>query len=170
MTEPGPASGPHYREVVTSAELVRLVLRPAQPDDLAEILGLHREDSMRCHAEPEHVSDRQRAAFSEIADDPNQDLLVGELDGRVVTTAQVTWIRMLAADGGLYCQIEAVRTASDLRGRGVGAALMAHVETDARRRGAARLQLTTNHRRTDARRFYERIGFEATHAGMKKYL
>ena len=77
---------------------------------------------------------------------------------------------MLSADGGLYCQVEAVRTTSDLRGRGIGAQLMSVIEDEARRRGAARIQLTSNQRRADAHRFYERLGYEPTHVGMKKYL
>ena len=92
------------------------------------------------------------------------------LDDQVVTTAQVTWIRMLSADGGLCCQVEAVRTASDLRGRGIGVQLMAVIEEGARRRGAARIKLTSNQRRADAHRFHERLGYEPTHVGMKKYL
>lgn len=145
-------------------------MRAATASDLPAVLALQRGDSMHYFDEPGDVTDRQRAAFEEISADPHQDLLVGELDGRVVATAQVTWMRMLAADGGLYCQVEAVRTAADLRGQGIGAALMAHVEEEARRRGAARIQLTSNRKRVDAHRFYERLGFETSHVGMKKYL
>jgi GNAT superfamily N-acetyltransferase len=147
-----------------------LTVRAATASDLPAVLALQREDSMHYFDEPGDVTDRQRAAFEEISADPGQDLLVGEMDGRVVATAQVTWMRMLAADGGLYCQVEAVRTVADLRGRGIGAALMAHVEEEARRRGAARIQLTSNRKRVDAHRFYERLGFETSHVGMKKYL
>lgn len=147
-----------------------LAIRQATADDLEAILGLTAEDSMHYFDEPAGVTDRQRAAIAEIITDAHQDLLVGELDGRVVCTAQVTWMRMLSADGGLYCQVEAVRTAADLRGRGIGAELMAHVEADARRRGAARMQLTSNASRTRAHAFYERLGFTASHVGMKKYL
>jgi GNAT superfamily N-acetyltransferase len=149
---------------------MELLVRAATASDLPAVLALQREDSMHYFDEPGDVTDRQRSAFEEISADPNQDLLVGELDGRVVATAQVTWMRMLAADGGLYCQVEAVRTTADLRGQGIGAALMQHVEDEARRRGAARLQLTSNRKRADAHRFYERLGFEASHVGMKKYL
>ena len=147
-----------------------LEVREATPDDLDAVLALQREDSFHSFSEPDHVSANQRAAFAEIDADPQQQLLVGTLDGQVVTTAHVTWIRMLSADGGLYCQVEAVRTASDLRGRGIGAQLMSVIEDEARRRGAARIQLTSNQRRADAHRFYERLGYEPTHVGMKKYL
>ena len=156
--------------MATVAEPSSLVVREATEDDLDAVLALQREDSFHSFSEPDHVSANQRAAFAEIDADSQQQLLVGTLDEHVVTTAQVTWIRMLSADGGLYCQVEAVRTASDLRGRGIGAQLMSVIEDEARRRGAARIQLTSNQRRADAHRFYERLGYEPTHVGMKKYL
>lgn len=147
-----------------------LEIRGARPDDLETILALTAEDSMHYYSEPASVTDRQRAAIAEIIADPNQDLLVGELDGTVVCSAQVTWMRVLSADGGLYCQVEAVRTWSGLRGQGIGTALMAYIEDDARRRGAARIQLTSNRERVRAHEFYERLGFVGSHVGMKKYL
>ncbi|MGJ9411742.1 GNAT family N-acetyltransferase [Aeromicrobium sp. CF4.19] len=174
----------------------RLDVREAVPDDLARILELTGQDSMHLGAppqkahsgggytEPAGVTDAQHSALAEIPPstplrsvqggaptaDPHQQQLVGEVDGVVVATCQVTWIRTLLADGGLFCQVEGVRTDAALRGRGIGAALMAHVEDEARRRGAARLQLTTNKERHDAHRFYDRLGYVASHVGMKKYL
>ncbi len=150
--------------------MTRLVVREATPDDLERLLALMHQDALHAVPEPDAVTDRQRAALAEITADPNQQLLVGEVGGTVVTTAQVTWMRVLASDGGLYCQVEAVRTASDRRGQGLGAALMRHVEDEARARGAVRLQLTSQRARTDAHRFYERLGFVASHVGMKKPL
>ena len=150
--------------------MTALRIRPAEPEDLAAILGLVAEDSMHYFTEPVEVTDNQRAALDQITADPNQDLLVGELDGVVVCTAQVTWMRMLSADGGLYCQVEAVRTSAARRGQGIGAALMAYIEDEARRRGAARMQLTSNRERVRAHEFYERLGYVASHVGMKKYL
>ena len=150
--------------------MTSLLVRRALPEDLEEILRLQAQDTMHYFAEPAEISDNQRAAFDEIDDDVNQDLLVGELDGQIVCTAQVTWMRMLAADGGLYCQIEAVRTDTAMRGRGIGASLMASIEAEARRRGAARIQLTSNKERTRAHEFYGRLGYVASHVGMKKYL
>ena len=147
-----------------------LRVRPATQDDLAAILALVAEDSMHYFTEPAEVTDNQRAALEEISADPNQEVLVGEIDGVVVCTAQVTWMRMLASDGGLYCQVEAVRTSAARRGQGIGANLMAHIEDEARRRGAARMQLTSNRERVRAHEFYERLGFVASHVGMKKYL
>lgn len=150
--------------------MTALRIRAATPDDLTAILALVAEDSMHYYDEPAEITDNQRAAIAEIVADPHQDLLVGEIDGVVVCTAQVTWMRMLAADGGLYCQVEAVRTSAARRGQGIGAQLMAHIEDEATRRGSARLQLTSNRERVRAHEFYERLGFTASHVGMKKYL
>ena len=147
-----------------------LIIRIAEADDLDAILALTAEDSMHYFNEPGEVTINQREAFEEITADPNQDLLVGEVDGRVVCTAQVTWMRMLSADGGLYCQVEAVRTSTAMRGQGIGRTLMASIESEARKRGAARMQLTSNRQRTRAHAFYEDLGFTASHIGMKKYL
>ncbi|MGJ9422498.1 N-acetyltransferase family protein [Aeromicrobium sp. CF3.5] len=152
-----------------------LRVREAGPSDLKAILALTVEDSQHYFDEPDHVTENQRAALAEITADPNQQMLVGEVDDpalsrTVVCTAQVTWMRMLASDGGLYCQVEAVRTAAARRGEGIGAALMTHIEDAARARGAARIQLTSNRARTRAHAFYERLGYDASHVGMKKYL
>ncbi len=150
--------------------MTSLLVRRALPEDLEEILKLQAQDTMHYFTEPTEVSTNQRDAFDEIDADVNQDLLVGELDGQIVCTAQVTWMRMLSADGGLYCQIEAVRTDSEMRGRGIGASLMASIEDEARKRGAARIQLTSNKERTRAHAFYAELGYVASHVGMKKYL
>ena len=150
--------------------MTSLLVRRALPEDLGKILALQAEDSMHYYDEPEQISANQLAAFDEIDADVNHDLLVGELDGQIACTAQVTWLRVLSADGGLYCQVEAVRTSSSMRGRVIGASLMASIEGEARKRGAARIQLTSNKERTRAHAFYERLGYIASHVGMKKYL
>lgn len=147
-----------------------LTIRAAGPDDLEAILALTAEDSMHYFDEPAAVTDNQRAALAEISADPNQEILVGTIGDRVVCTAQLSWMRVLASDGGLYCQVESVRTATAVRGQGIGQRFMEHVEAEARRRGAARLQLTTNKERVRAHEFYQRLGFAPTHTGMKKIL
>jgi len=96
--------------------------------------------------------------------------LIGELEGEVVATAQVTWQRRLMYGAGLVCQVESVRVASRRRSAGLGAELMRWIIDDARRRDCARIELTSNAKRIDARRFYERLGFTASHVGMKLYL
>ena len=85
----------------------------------------------------------------------------------VVATLQLSFIPGLARRGALRAQIEAVRVADACRGGGLGAAMMAWAIGEARRRGCALVQLTSDKSRTSAHRFYERLGFVATHEGMK---
>jgi GNAT superfamily N-acetyltransferase len=133
-------------------------------------VALQREDVIREVREHDVPTSAYRAAFDEITADRHQQLLVGELDGAVVATAQVTWVRRMTYVGGEMGIVESVRVRSDLRGSGYGGRLMRHVLELGRRRGAVRVELTTNLRRGDARRFYEGLGFVASHVGMKFYL
>jgi GNAT superfamily N-acetyltransferase len=173
----------------TRAPVDGLVVREARRSDLPTILALVAADAIREVEEivavgsswpaagetdpagagtdvaPEYV-----AAFDAISADPNALLLVGELDGEVVATCQLNFLRHLMYRGGLVAQVESVRTAGHLRGRGIGTTLLRWVIAEARRRGAVRVQLTSNVKRVDARRFYERLGFVASHVGMKLYL
>lgn len=148
-----------------------LAIRDAVSGDLDTILRLYAEDSMGYWGdEPTEPTAELVAALAEITADAHQQLLVGEFDGSVVATAQVTYLRVLSGNGALYCQVESVRTDARLRGRGLGTQLMDHIEADARSRGAARMQLTSHLQRTAAHRFYERLGYSGSHVGMKKYL
>jgi GNAT superfamily N-acetyltransferase len=147
-----------------------VLVREARPDDLGAVVGLQREDVIREVTEDDVPVAAYRAAFDEITADAHQLLLVGELDGEVVATAQVTWVRRLTYVGGEMGVVESVRVRSDLRGRRLGEQLMRHVLDLARQRGAVRVELTTNAQRDAARRFYERLGFTASHVGMKYYL
>lgn len=151
--------------------MTQLFVREATADDLEAILVLMVQDARSPTTPTSAVpTSRQRDALDELVADPAHQVLVGEVDGTVVATAHVTWLRMLSADGGLYCQVENVRTDEAHRGRGLGGELMAWIESAARDRGAARVQLTSNRTRLDAHRFYERLGYEPSHLGMKKYL
>ena len=146
-----------------------LAVRPAGESDLPAVLALIAEGS-RSPEPTDGPTARQQTAFAEIVRDAHQDLLVGVLGEQVVCTAQVTWLRVLSGDGALYCQVENVRTRSDVRGRGIGTLLLQGIEHEARRRGAARLQLTSHLSRDRAHAFYARLGFEPSHVGMKKPL
>ena len=106
-------------------------------------------------------------AFEAIDADPAQLLLVAEADGRVVATMQLSFLPGLARRGALRAQIEAVRVRADLRGSGLGAALMSWAIGEAQRRGCALVQLTSDKQRTEAHRFYSRLGFVASHEGFK---
>jgi len=145
-------------------------VRQATQADLEAVLDLLRADVVRAIPEPSMVTDAQRRAMAELVADPDADVLVGDLDGRVVATCQVNWLRHLTHDGGLICQLEAVRVAAEHRGAGLGRQLVDVVLDAARVRGAVRVQLTTNRQRAEAHRWYERCGFVASHVGMKLYL
>ena len=147
-----------------------MIIREAVREDLPAIVTLLHEDVIREIDESQAPPEAYAEAFDEIAADAHQQLLVGELDGEIVATAQLTWVRHLTYLGGLMCQVESVRVRSDLRGRGLGRELMERVVVLARSRGAARVELTTNAKRERAREFYERLGFVASHVGMKLYL
>lgn len=107
------------------------------------------------------------AAFTQIAADDRQYLAVAELDGEVVGTLQLTFIPGLSRRGATRALIEAVRVRSDMRGSGLGQQLTEWAIAESRTRGAALVQLTTDATRTDAHRFYTRLGFAPTHIGMK---
>jgi GNAT superfamily N-acetyltransferase len=158
----------------TTPTMETLRVREATRGDLPAIVALVAADAIREVVEdidetgmpaPAYVK-----AFEEIDADTNTLLLVGELAGEVVATCQLNFLRQLVYHGGLVAQVESVRTVSHRRGEGIGTALLDWVIAESRRRGAVRLQLTSNVRRVDARRFYERLGFRATHVGMKLYL
>ena len=143
----------------TAADLPRIVAMLAD-----DFLGRARED-----ADAESAG-AYRRAFEAIDADPNNELLVACIGDRVVATLQLTFTPSLSYRASWRATVESVRTDAALRGRGIGAALMGHAIERARARGCAMVQLSTNKARTDARRFYERLGFTASHEGMKLML
>jgi len=145
-------------------------IRDARIDDLADVLRLLQEDTIREVSEDLSDLTPYVAALAEILESPYSTVLVGELGGEVVATAQVTWLRRLMYAGGLVCQVESLRVSSCHRNEGLGSELMRWIIDDARRRGCARIELTSNAQRIEARRFYERMGFRASHVGLKLYL
>lgn len=107
-------------------------------------------------------------AFERIDADPNQELIVVENDHReIVGTLQLSFIPYLTYQGGIRAQIEAVRVREDLRGEGIGQQLFSWAIQRSRERKAHLLQLTTDKQRPEAVRFYEKLGFKASHEGMK---
>lgn len=143
----------------------------ASSDDLAEIVGLLVDDELGSGRESTADLTPYREAFAAIEADPAQ-LLVAVKDsaGAVVGTLQLTFIPGLARRGALRAQIEAVRVRSAERSRGLGAALFEWALDESRRRGCSLVQLTTDKSRTDAHRFYDRLGFTASHEGYKMTL
>lgn len=116
---------------------------------------------------PEEVDAAIWQAFDAINADPNNELIVADDNGEVVGTCQLTFTPGLSRGGAWRMTIEAVRIRSDRRGSGKGKTMMAYALTRARERGCRFAQLATDKRRADAHRFYESLGFVATHEGMK---
>jgi GNAT superfamily N-acetyltransferase len=145
-------------------------IRTANRDDLEAIIELLRRDSITGAPEEPGLSAAQIEAFDTIAAHPDNEVIVATLGGEVIATMQLTFIPGLSFNGAWRAQVEGVRVRGDLRSRGIGASLMEWAIRRARDRGCRIVQLTTNLRRVDARRFYERLGFTASHAGMKLYL
>ncbi len=158
------------------SELVRLslpdggvVLREARAADVpvivkllaADQLGAGRESGSDC------LELAYQDAFRAIDADPNQLLVVAEASTRILGTFQLSFLPGLARRGAWRAQIEAVRVVADERGRGLGEAMMRWAIAEADRRGCALVQLTSDKRRSDAHRFYARLGFDASHEGFK---
>ncbi len=144
-----------------------IVLRAAAPDDLPAIVALLADDPLGRNRDDASDLLPYEPAYDAIAADPAHLLLVAVDGDRVVGTLQLSFIPGLARRGALRAQLEAVRVHQDFRSRGLGAAMIEWSIEAARQRGCALVQLTTDKSRTDAHRFYERLGFVASHEGLK---
>jgi GNAT superfamily N-acetyltransferase len=147
-----------------------VTLRRARREDVPAIVALIAADQLG--ATRDGVRDKADladylSAFQAIDADPAHILAVAESGGQLVGTMQLSFLPGLARRGSLRAQIEAVRVAAGTRGSGLGAAMMAWAIEEARRRGCALVQLTSDKSRADAHRFYQRLGFVASHEGMK---
>jgi GNAT superfamily N-acetyltransferase len=145
-----------------------VTIRPAKRGDLPAIVRLFGDDDLAAK-HPAHLTltDSQYAAFDAIEQDPHNHVYVAEMGGAVIGTFQLTFIRQLSYGGCLVAQVESVHVDSGVRSHGVGARMMDFARAEAERRGAFRLQLTSNLKRERAHRFYERLGYRATHKGLK---
>jgi GNAT superfamily N-acetyltransferase len=147
-----------------------VVLRRAKADDLPAIVNLIAADQLGATRDGVNTAADLAAyqrAFGLIDTDPAHILLVAEAGHDVVATMQLSFIPGLARHGALRAQIEAVRVHETYRSRGLGAAIFAWTIDEARHRGCVLVQLTTDKSRTGVHRFYERLGFVASHEGMK---
>ena len=142
------------------------VFRRATAADVPAIVALLADDVLGA-AREKPGDPAYAAAFAAIEADPNQLLAVAEDGGRVVGCLQLTFIPGLSHRGAWRGQIESVRTASDRRGTGLGRRMFAWAIEQCTARGCGVVQLTTDKSRAEARRFYESLGFKASHEGMK---
>ncbi|WP_435259800.1 GNAT family N-acetyltransferase [Thioclava sp. FR2] len=146
-----------------------LIFRKACREDVPSLVALLADDPLGQAREGTDLAP-YLAAFDAIAAQPMHQIIVGELKGRIVATCQLTLLHGLSRQGMTRALVEAVRTAPELRGLGIGAALMAEAEARARAAGAGIIQLTTDKTRHRAHAFYDRLGYVASHLGYKKPL
>jgi GNAT superfamily N-acetyltransferase len=151
---------------------VSLTFRKAVEADLPFIVKLLTEDAVRVTDdkpdEPFHP--RYVTALRELDADPNQMMMLAVLDGETVGTIQLTFIAGIASLGMKRCLVEAVHIAPSHRSKGLGSQMIQWAIERGRERGCGMVQLTSNKKRLDAHRFYERLGFLKSHEGFKYYL
>ena len=147
-------------------------IREARSSDVAALVAIFAADELGGHGDttaPE-IFGKYLRAFERIASSPDQTLYVAERDGQVVGTFQTMVVTSLVGRGSSSMIIEAVQTRGDMRGRGIGGQMIEFAIAEAKRRGLRLVQLTSNASRTDAHRFYERLGFKQSHLGFKMAL
>lgn len=143
-----------------------MILRRATEADLPAIVALLADDMLGAGREVPG-DPAYEAAFAAIEADPNQLLAVAEEDRRIVGCLQLTFIPGLSRKGMWRGQVESVRIAAGHRGTGLGRRMFEWAIEACRARGCGLLQLTTDKARPEAHRFYEALGFVASHEGMK---
>ena len=150
-----------------------MTIRPATKKDIPVIVKMIANDELGKLREDykDPLPKKYYDAFEHIDSDPNQELMVMENEsGQVIGTLQLSFIQYLTYQGGIRAQIEAVRIHEDFRGKGIGQKLFEWAVQRAKEKGAHVVQLTTDKKRQDAIKFYEKLGFTASHKGMKLHL
>ena len=143
------------------------VLRRAVASDLPAIVRLLADDGLGRTRESGPEDAAYARAFAAIEADPNNAVYVVDQDGEVLGCAQLTLIPGLTRRGATRALIEGVRVSPTRRGEGLGRWFLQRLVALARENGCALIQLTSDKRRTDAHRFYESLGFAASHVGFK---
>jgi GNAT superfamily N-acetyltransferase len=144
-----------------------LEIRAAVADDVPAIVGMLADDPLGAQRESPDDLTPYLAALERLSADPNQHPVVAVREGRVVGTLQLTIVPGLSRRGATRSIIEGVRVHADERGSGLGTRLVEWAIEESRRRHCQLVQLTSDTSRTDAHRFYERLGFTASHVGFK---
>jgi GNAT superfamily N-acetyltransferase len=161
----------YQNRVQELSPIAAMTFREATSDDLSAILRLLADDPLGTKRESlSHREDRYQVAFDRILEDLNQQLIVVTTDQQVIGTMQLSFLQYLTYQGGLRMQIEAVRVHTDFRSKGLGKEMIAWAINKAREQNAHMVQLTSDLERPEAIAFYEKLGFVASHAGMKLHL
>ena len=143
-----------------------VIFRNARREDLPAIVALLADDVLGASREAA-ADEAYQEAFEQVQSDPRSRLIVAEAGGQVAGTLQLSMLPGLSRHGMLRAQIEAVRVAASHRGQGLGQVMIKWAIGQARENGCGLVQLTSDKRRHDAIRFYESLGFTASHEGLK---
>jgi ribosomal protein S18 acetylase RimI-like enzyme len=151
---------------------MKLSYRKATEQDLTMIVSLLLQDALGKQRENDagQLDSRYSDAFKKIDQDPHQYLMVVESGQEMIATCHLSMMPSLTFVGTMRMQIEAVRVHEHYRGQGIGEWMMQQAITYGQSKGAGIIQLATNKQRDRAKKFYEKIGFTATHEGMKLIL
>ena len=146
-----------------------IIFRLATRADLPSIVRMLADDELGSQRErhQDPLPDSYMKAFEQIDNDTNHELVVAELNGEVIGTLQLMFLPSISFQGGLRAQVKSVRVDTKYRDQGIGSKLMQWTIDRAKARGAHVVQLTTHKSREEAHRFYESLGFEGSHLGMK---
>ncbi|MGW0901722.1 N-acetyltransferase family protein [Streptomyces goshikiensis] len=147
-----------------------LSIRPATEDDLPAIVAMLADDPLGATRESPDDLTPYAAALKRLVEDPHQHVVVAVRGDRVVGTLQLTIVLGLSRKGATRSIIEGVRVHADERGSGLGTRFVEWAVDQSRRENCQLVQLTSDVTRTDAHRFYERLGFTASHVGLKLQL
>ncbi|MFJ5996856.1 GNAT family N-acetyltransferase [Streptomyces sp. NPDC092370] len=147
-----------------------LEIRAAVADDVQAIVAMLADDPLGAQRESPDDLTPYLAALERLSADPNQRLVVAVREGRVVGTLQLTIIPGLSRRGATRSIVEGVRIHTDERGGGLGTQLIEWAIDESRDQGCQLVQLTSDKTRAEAHRFYERLGFTASHTGFKLQL
>ena len=146
--------------------------RMAKEQDLVKIVEMLADDVLGSKREryEKPLPDSYINAFQAITSDPNNELVVACQGIEIIGVQQITFTPYITYQGGWRATIEGVRTSSSQRGKAVGTELIRFAINRAKERGCHLIQITTDKNRKDALRFYERLGFKASHEGLKMHI
>jgi GNAT superfamily N-acetyltransferase len=144
-----------------------VIFRDARREDVPAIVALLADDELGAEREAAVLDEAYQVAFEQIQSDPRSRLIVAETSGQVTGTLQLSLLPGLSRHGMMRAQIEGVRVAVPHRARGLGQAMIEWAIEQAREHGCGLVQLTSDKRRHGAIRFYESLGFTASHEGLK---
>jgi GNAT superfamily N-acetyltransferase len=146
-----------------------VTFRIATREDVPAVVQMLADDELGSQRErcEERLPESYYAAFEQLNSDFNHQLIVAELNGKVIGTLHLMFLPSLSYQGGLRAQVESVRVDKNHQNQGIGGRMMKWAIERAKERGAHIMQLTTHKSREDAHRFYERLGFKGSHLGMK---